>query len=56
MTLWLTALGSAKPKLHFSFDAKAQKDICVLKMFISVQRLRYFSPEVMTDKNVFVLV
>ncbi len=54
MTLWLTALGSAKPKLHFSFDAKAQKDICV--MFISVQRLRYFSPEVMTDKNVFVLV
>ncbi len=34
---------------------KAQKDICALEGFISVQRLRYFSPEVMTDKHVFVL-
>ncbi len=55
MTLWLTALGSAKLKLRFSFDAKAQKDICALEGFISVQRLRYFSPEVMTDKHVLLV-
>jgi len=29
---------------------------CLLEIFIFVQCMRYFSPQVMTDKNVFVLV